>query len=221
MPATIAFANSVSTSSGLAGEGAVDDRIEFQLGGVRRPRPSRRRASPRARHGHRARASSIRCARPGGRRRATTSAPRARPARCASSRPSIRRRSVLPDRARRRDSSRSPTAVLARSQALRSGDSRRSSPASITMRQSFDGISAQRIDAAGKTARAGAHPDRAASAEQRHRHRLLDQPRRLGGKLVAVHPHQRKRIVMDRRPRRPAARRRARAPGRHRDRRAG
>ena len=60
---------------------------------------------------------------------------------------------------------------------------------------------AQRIDAGGKTARAGAHANGAASAEHRNRHRLLDQPRRLGGEFVAVHPHQRKRIggIIDRR----------------------
>ena len=53
----------------------------------------------------------------------------------------------------------------------------------------------QRVDAAGETARAGADADRAAAAEQRHRHGLVDQPRRLGGKLVPVQPHQRKWIV--------------------------
>jgi hypothetical protein len=50
---------------------------------------------------------------------------------------------------------------LARSQALRSGDSGRSS----------------------------------AAAEQRYRHRFIDQPRRLGRKLVAIQPDKRKRIV--------------------------
>ena len=92
---------------GLTGERAVDDRIEFSVRRRRRPPPSHRRASPRLCHGHRARASSIRCARPGGRRRAATSAPRGRPERCAGSRPSFRRRSVARDRARRRDNSRS------------------------------------------------------------------------------------------------------------------
>jgi len=53
----------------------------------------------------------------------------------------------------------------------------------------------QGVDAAGKTAGAGADPDRAAAAEQRDRHRLIDKPRWLGRKFVAVQPHQRKRIV--------------------------
>ena len=53
----------------------------------------------------------------------------------------------------------------------------------------------QRVDAAGKTARAGADADGAAAAEQRHRHGFIDQPRRLGRELVAVEPHQRERIV--------------------------
>ena len=59
----------------------------------------------------------------------------------------------------------------------------------------FQGRLRQRIDAAGKTARAGTDADRAAAAEQRHRHRLIDQPRGLGRKLVAVQLHQRERIV--------------------------
>ncbi len=42
---------------------------------------------------------------------------------------------------------------------------------------------------------AGAHPDGAAAAEQRHRHRLIDQPRGLGRQFVAVQTYQRKRIV--------------------------
>ena len=53
----------------------------------------------------------------------------------------------------------------------------------------------QRIDAAGETARAGADANGAAAAEQRHGHRFIDQPRRLGGELVAIEPHQREGIV--------------------------
>ena len=63
------------------------------------------------------------------------------------------------------------------------------------MRQSFKGRIRQRVDAAGKTARAGADANGAAAAEQRHRHRFIDQPRRLGGEFVAVEPHQREGIV--------------------------
>ena len=63
------------------------------------------------------------------------------------------------------------------------------------MRQSFSGDFRKRIDAAGKVARAGADANRAAAAEQRHRHGFVDQPRRLGRQFVAVKPHQRKRIV--------------------------
>ena len=53
----------------------------------------------------------------------------------------------------------------------------------------------ERIDAAGEIARAGADADRAAAAEQRHRHGFIDQARRLGGQFVAVEPDQRERIV--------------------------
>ena len=53
----------------------------------------------------------------------------------------------------------------------------------------------QRIDAAGKVARAGADANRAAATEQRDGHGFLDQPRRLGGEFVAGKAHQRKRVV--------------------------
>jgi hypothetical protein len=74
---------------------------------------------------------------------------------------------------------------LARSQALRSGFSARNSPASITMRQSLIGVSASVSIPLAKLR----------AAEQRHRHRFIDQPRRLGRQFVAIQPDKRKWIV--------------------------
>ena len=57
------------------------------------------------------------------------------------------------------------------------------------------GVADQPLDRGGKVAAAGLDPDRAPAAEQRHRVRLLDQPRRLGRQRVAVKTHQRERIA--------------------------
>ena len=53
----------------------------------------------------------------------------------------------------------------------------------------------QRLDAAREIARPRLDAKGAAAAEQRHGHRFVDQARRLGGQFVAVDPHQRERIV--------------------------
>ena len=63
------------------------------------------------------------------------------------------------------------------------------------MRQSFKGRIRQRVDSAGETARAGADANGAAAAEHRYGHGFIDQPRRLGGELIAIEPHQREGIV--------------------------
>jgi len=87
------------------------------------------------------------------------------------------------------DSSRSPPRSWRARRPWRSGDSGRSSPASITIRQSFRATSASVSTPLAKL-RERPDPDGAAAAEQRHRHRLIDQPRRVGREFVAVQPDQ-------------------------------
>ena len=87
------------------------------------------------------------------------------------------------------------TAVLARSQALRSGDFGPQLAGLDHDAAILDRRIGQRVDAAGETAGAGAHANGAAAAEHRDRHGLVDQPRRLGRQFVAVQPHQREGIV--------------------------
>ena len=53
----------------------------------------------------------------------------------------------------------------------------------------------QRLDRRRDIAAAGLHPHRAAAAEQRDGLRLLDEPRRIGGHVLAFEPRQRERIV--------------------------
>ena len=87
------------------------------------------------------------------------------------------------------------TAVLARSQALRSGDFGPQLAGLDHDAAILQGHIGQRVDSASKTARARAHPNGAAAAEHRDRHGLVDQPGWFGGQLVAIQPHQRKGIV--------------------------
>ena len=59
----------------------------------------------------------------------------------------------------------------------------------------------KRLDGGRDVAASGLHPHRAAAAEQRDGLRLLDEPARLGGNVLAVEPHQRERVgrIVDRR----------------------
>ena len=57
------------------------------------------------------------------------------------------------------------------------------------------GLRQHRLERGGDVARTGPHQHGAAAAEQRHGQRLLDQPRRIGGELLAFDAGERERIV--------------------------
>ena len=204
----------------LAGEGAVDDRIDLQFGGVGDHRHHVVERDLALAVGVERELASVRCARPGGRRRAAPSATRARPARCANSRPAIHRRSISQGRARRRDSRRSrprswrarrpcAAAIPAAARRPRSRCGNPSAAARPAYRRRWQNCASRR----GPGSRGGRRTAASSSL-----HRPAATARRKARRRPASPA---KTDRWDRRPRRPAAHRRARAPGRHRDRRAG